>query len=215
MANLLNIMNTKEFIQQHFSYLDSTLQSEIEENAILKTIPADTEILKLGQYIKVIPIVIEGVIKVSTSYEDKELLLYYIQPKESCIMSFSAGLNKEPSKVFAKTEEETTALLLPINKVTRWTTQFPNINTIFFQQYNQRYSELLDTINHLIYDKLDVRLLNYLIEKKTILNQNPINISHRQIASELGTAREVISRALKKLERDNKVELSTESIKVL
>lgn len=208
-------MDINKIIRENFGYLDSNLQSEIEQHAILKMIPSDTEILKIGQYVKVIPLVIEGVIKVSTSYEDKELLLYYIQPQESCIMSFSAGLNQVPSKVFAQTEEDTTALLLPTEKVTRWTTQYPNINMLFFQQYNKRYSELLDTINHLIYEKLDVRLLNYLQEKKSILNQNPIKISHRQIASELGTAREVISRTLKKLEKENKVIISTESIKVI
>lgn len=208
-------MDINKIIRENFGYLDSNLQSEIEQHAILKMIPSDTEILKIGQYVKVIPLVIEGVIKVSTSYEDKELLLYYIQPQESCIMSFSAGLNQVPSKVFALTEEDTTALLLPTEKVTRWTTQYPNINMLFFQQYNKRYSELLDTINHLIYEKLDVRLLNYLQEKKSILNQNPIKISHRQIASELGTAREVISRTLKKLEKENKVIISTESIKVI
>ena len=130
-------------------------------------------------------------------------------------MSFSASLKNEPSKVFAYTEEDTTALLLPADKVSSWTRQFPDINTLFFQQYNLRYSELLETINHLLCDKMDKRLYDYLKEKVSLTNKNPLKISHRQIANELGTAREVISRIMKKLEKEGKVVQGTNSIKIL
>ena len=150
----------KEDFIKNLNFLGKDLLEEINTHAFIKTFEKDTEILREGQYIKVIPLVSNGLIKVYTRFDDKELLLYYIKPIESCIMSFSAGLAQEPSKVFAVCEEETTALLLPINKVVQWTHQYPNINTLFFKQYNIRYSELLDTINHLLYDKLDSRLLN-------------------------------------------------------
>ena len=123
--------------------MNPDLVSEIMATSTTKEIPRDTEILREGQYVKVIPIVEKGLIKVFTRKEEKELLLYYIKPNESCIMSFAASLKNEPSKVFALTEEDTTALLLPADKVSRWIKQFPDINTLFFHQYNIRYGELL------------------------------------------------------------------------
>jgi CRP/FNR family transcriptional regulator len=130
-------------------------------------------------------------------------------------MSFAASLKNEPSKVYAITEENTTALLLPVDKVATWTKQYPDINVLFFQQYNLRYSELLDTIHHLLFDKMDKRLFDYLQEKACVTNHNPLKISHRQIANELGTAREVISRTMKKLEAEKLVIQHSNGIEIL
>jgi CRP/FNR family transcriptional regulator len=208
-------MTKNEKILQTLSHLTPNLVSEIMISAVIKDIPKNSEILRTGQYVKVIPIVIEGLIKVFTSHEDKELLLYYIRPNESCIMSFAASLKNEPSKVFATVEEDTTALLLPVDKVTTWTKQFPDINSLFFQQYNLRYSEMLDTIHHLLFDKLDKRLYDYLKKKVRLTNQNPVRMSHRQIANELGTAREVISRTIKKLETEQLLKQYSNNIELL
>ena len=130
-------------------------------------------------------------------------------------MSFAAGLGNEPSKVYASTEEDTKALLLPTDQCSVWTQQFPNINLLFFNQYKQRYSDLLDTIHHVMFNRMDQRLYDYLKEKTALTSKNPLKISHRQIASELGTAREVISRVIKKLEIENKVIQHSNSIEIL
>lgn len=190
-----------------FPHFPDSLLEEIERFSIRKTIPENMEILREGQYVKVIPVVVSGLIKVFTRNDDKELLLYYIKPKESCIMSFSAGLKNQPSPVYAVTEEETDALLLPVDHLITWTRQFPEFNTLFFNLFNLRYTELIDTINHILFEQLDKRLYDYL-QKKAELTTNPMKISHRQIASELGTAREVISRVMKKLENEGKVRQS-------
>ncbi len=202
-------------ISKILSHINPNLVSEIEANAIVKDIPKDTEILREGQYVKVIPIVMEGLIKVFTRHEDKELLLYYIKPKDSCIMSFAAGLRNQPSMVYAETEEDTVALLLPINKVDQWRNQFPDINKLFFEQYNLRYGELLETINQILFDRMDKRLLDHLKQKVEITGKNPIKISHRQIANELGTAREVISRVMKKIESEGKITQGSDGILIL
>jgi len=208
-------MNVDKLIKSELSFLGSSLLNDIVASSSLLQFEKDTELLREGQFVKVIPIVIKGLIKVFSRYEDKELLLYYIKPSESCVMSFSASLKNTPSQVFAITEEKTTVLLLPVNKVGDWAKNFPNFNQLFFEQYNVRYNELLKTINHLLFDKLDVRLYNYLVEKKEITQKNPIKISHRQIANELGTAREVISRLIKKLEGENKVKQLSNQIEIL
>lgn len=206
-------MNSEEY--KSLSHLHPDLISEIREYSLVKEFLKDTQILREGQYVKVIPIVLEGLIRVSTSYDDKELLLYYIKPDESCIMSFAASLKNEPSKIIAIVEEPSRVLLIPTGKLPKWLREYPEINTLFYQQYNLRYSELLDTINHLIFDKLDKRLHDYLVEKKALTNSNPLKISHRQIANDLGTVREVISRTMKKLESEGKVKQHTSSIEIL
>lgn len=192
----------KDFLPQ----LNPALRAGFAEHGLHETFPAETELLREGQYVKVVPLVIKGLLKVFTRYEDRELLLYYIQPGESCIMSFSASLENSPSKIYASTEEETELLLLPVDRVANWRREYPDINTLFFNQFTARYSELLDTIHHLLFDQLDVRLINYLKEKVRLTRENPIKITHKQIATELGTSREVISRLIKKLEKDDSLQ---------
>lgn len=202
-------------IKQLLPHFDPHLQEQIAEHALYKELPRDTEILQEGQYVKVVPLVIQGLIKVFTRFEDKELLLYYIQPRQSCIMSFSAIMQNEPSEVYASTEQNTEAILLPVSKISGWVHQFPDMNQLFLQQYKQRYSELLDTIHHVLFQKMDVRLLSYLQEKVRLTGHNPLNLSHRQIAQDLGTAREVISRVMKKLESNGYVKQHASTIEVL
>jgi CRP/FNR family transcriptional regulator len=189
--------------------------SSILESSQLVEVPKGTEILRQGQYIKSIPLIINGLVKVFTRQEDKELLLYYIQSFESCVMSFSAGLKNEKSKVFAITEENSSIILIPAQKISQWINEYPTLNELFYSQYNLRYLDLLQTINHLLFDKLDTRLLSYLKEKVSLTGKNPLVISHREIANELGTAREVVSRIIKKFEKENRVLQLKDSIQIL
>ncbi len=208
-------MIDKSSMSRLFPHLSDDLIAEIVSVAIYKEIPSGSTILRAGQYVKVIPIVTQGLIKVFSRHEDKDLLLYYIQPNESCIMSFSASLKNEPSRVYAITEEDTSAILLPVEKIDQWIRQFPDFNSIFFQLYNLRYSELLETISDLLFNKMDQRLYDYLKKKHQLTGKNPLKMSHRQIANDMGTAREVISRVMKRLEGEGKVRQHTSSIEIL
>ena len=197
------------------NFLSDSLNHIIEANSVQQIIPKNTEVMREGQFIKAIPIVTRGLVKVFSRHEDKELLLYYIKPNESCIMTFDASLNNSPSKVYATTEEDSTVILMPVKKVFEWLKEYPEMNILFFKQYNLRYSELITMINQVLFEKMDKRLLDYLKSKVKIKKQNPIKISHREIASDLGTAREVVTRVLKKLETENKVEQNSGLIKIL
>ena len=198
-------------LNQILPNLNPQLTTEIINYSNVAEVPKNTEVMHEGQYVKAIPIVTKGLIKVFTRHEDKELLLYYIKPGESCIMSFDACLKNTPSKVFASSEENSTVLLLPTEQVFRWMKEYPEFNSLFFLQYNIRYSELLDMINQLLFEKMDKRLLEYLKAKAKLTGKNPVKISHRQIANDLATAREVVSRVVKKLENEGKViQLATE-----
>ena len=148
-------MNENRELKKHLGYLGPDLIKEIIDNCKVIEVEKETEIVREGQYIKYIPIVIRGLVKVTTRHEEKELLLYYIEPFESCVMSFSACLKNDKSKIFATTEDESTIILMPSDKVLKWINEYPLINRLFYQQYNLRYLDLLDTINHLLYQKLD------------------------------------------------------------
>jgi CRP/FNR family transcriptional regulator len=163
---------------------------------------AGTELLHEGQYIKVLPLVQKGSLQVSTRFDDRELLLYYIEPGESCVMSFAAVLQQQPSRVYAVCETDCDILLLPAALVVEHIKQDQKLNDYFFQLYNQRYTALLDTIHQLIFNKLDQRLLEQLRAKQKRTGLNPALITHRQLAQELGTAREVVTRLIKKLEAE-------------
>lgn len=204
-----------EEIKPFLPSFNEELLEVIAASGLIKDLPAGMEILKEGQYVKMIPIVLEGLVKVFTSIEDKELLLYYIGSTQSCIMSFSAGLTNSPSRIYAITEEPSLLLLLPTDKLNVWVKQYPAINELFYQQYNLRYTEMLDMINSLLFGRMDQRVYNYLSEKSKIKEERILNIRHKQIATELGTAREVVTRILKKLEQEGKIRQIEEGIEII
>jgi CRP/FNR family transcriptional regulator len=208
-------MSTAAAIEKRFGYLEKELLAELIQVAPIKTFPAHTELIREGQYVKVIPIVLEGLLKVYTQFEEKELLLYYVQPEQSCIMSFSSVVNGDSSKIFAITEEESTLLLIPSEKINEWIRLYPSINKLFYKQYDLRYAELVETIHQMLYFKLDRRLLDYLTEKVKVTGKNPLKISHKEIANDLGTAREVVSRLVKKFEKQNVLKQHHDSIEVI
>ncbi len=202
-------------IKSYLSFLHEELQQAFSEYGSVKEIPAGTEIMHEGQSVKLIPVVLEGLVKVYTRNEDRELLLYYIEAHESCVMSFLAGIKNIPSRIFATTEEPTKLLLLPSDRVQLWIHEFPQLNSLFYDLYNTRYTELIDSLNQLIFQKLDSRLYDYLKEKSRVRSQLTLNIRHREIALELGTSREVITRVLKKLEKEGKIKQTTTGIMFL
>jgi len=205
----------KDNLRIKFDFLGKELLDEILSVSEIVNFESGSVLVQEGQFVKVIPIVLKGLVKVFTRHEDKELLLYYIKPDESCIMSFSSAIHNSKSKIFAVTESNSDILLVPSTKITQWVKNYPAINILFYNQYDLRYAEMIDTIKHLIYDKLDKRVLDYLIEKKQLLQINPIKISHKEIANDLGTAREVVSRIVKKLENDKVLIQHHDSIEIL
>lgn len=202
-------------IRKKLASFNEALVDDILDSSQVAEVPVKTELLREGQYIKVVPIVLEGLVKVYTRHEDRELLLYYIQPSESCIMSYSASLKNTPSHIYAETEEDSTILLVPVDRLPHLRRSYPDFSTLFIDLYNSRYRDLLDTIHHVLFDKMDKRLLDYLKEKVRVRKQNPLKLSHQQIAGELGTVREVISRVIKKLEVEGAVAQHPAGIEVL
>jgi len=205
----MDILKLKKLIP----HVDNDLLQFIANEAKEIEVAADTNLLKTGNYVQAVPLVIHGLIKVSkVEQQDKELLLYYIHPGEMCIMSFSACCSNSASMIEATTLEESTLLLVPSDKLRKWISHYPSFNFYIYDLFNKRYLDLIETINQLIFNKLDERLLIYLQDKARLANQKNISITHQQIAVDMGTAREVISRLLKKLEREKKIKTSRNQI---
>lgn len=193
--------NSPELIEQLYQY--GTIK-EYKQGEI---------ILDEKASVQSIPIVMKGMMKVIRTEEDgREILLYYIQAGESCIMSFLGGMHNEKSIVRAEIEETAEILFLPVDKVSLFIQQHPEWLDYIFRLYHKRFEELLDIINAIAFKKVDERLLNLLLKKSELLQSKTIIITHEQLANELGTARVVVSRLLKQLEDMGKVHLGRNKI---
>lgn len=204
----------EKILRTTIPFISNALIDEIKQVAVLKTFAAATPILSDGVYVKMIPIVLSGQVKVYREADVKELLLYYILPCESCFMSVSACVMNTKSKVQAITEVETELLLIPAQYVNLWMQKYPEWVNFIMQLSMHRFDELLETVDAISFSNLDERLLRFLNDKAKHLANNQIEITHQQIANELGSAREVISRLLKKLEIQDKIELHRGIIKL-
>jgi CRP/FNR family transcriptional regulator len=185
-------------------------------NSIQKEYKAGSIILNENASIRSIPIVTKGTLRVIRTEEDgREILLYYIKAGESCIMSFLGGLHNDTSKVKADVEEDAEILFLPMDKVSLFIKEYPQWLDYIFRLYHKRFEELLEIVNAIAFKKVDERLLDLLYKKQEIIQSKTIQITHEQLANELGTARVVISRLLKQLEDLGKVQLGRNKITVL
>lgn len=193
---------------------NSEIKEKISRFGIHKKIPKGAEILHEGQIITVVPLVLDGLLKVITRHDDKEFLLYYIQPSESCIMSFFGVIHHQKSKVYALTETDTEVLLLPADLVHDLIKHYPEFSLFFHQLQNVRYFDLLQTLHEVLFENLDTRILNYLREKAEQTKDPFIKIRHREIADAMGTSREVISRVTKKLEFEKMIAQYPDGIEV-
>ncbi|MCC6385646.1 MAG: Crp/Fnr family transcriptional regulator [Bacteroidia bacterium] len=204
-------------IQQISEFRSSPgLVEQLQKYCIRKEYKSGSIILGENAHIRSIPIVAKGVLRVIRTDEDgKEILLYYIKAGESCIMSFLGGLHNEASKVKAEVEEDSEILFLPIDKVTLFIKDYPEWLDYIFRLYHKRFEELLEVVNAIAFKRMDERLLNLLFRKNEMTGSMTIQITHEQLANELGTARVVVSRLLKKLEDDKRVILGRNKITLL
>lgn len=202
-------------MENNFS-VSPELMAEVRDLCSVKNYKAGETIMDENSYIRAIPIVTKGSIRVMRTEEDgREILLYYIKPGESCVMSFLGGLHGETSKVKADVDEDTEIYFLPTEKVAALIKTNPEWLDYIFKLYHKRFEELLDMVNEVSFKKVDERLLNLLNKKAQLGNSKMIITTHEQLANELGTARVVVSRVLKQFEEEKKVKLGRNKIELL
>lgn len=183
---------------------------------IEKTFSEGEVILNEDTFVRAIPLVITGNVKVmQTDQNGREILLYYIKSGESCIMSFMAGLHQGKSKVKAVADEQTDLLLIPMEKVSLLIKEYPEWLDYLFRLYHKRFEELLEVVNAVAFRKMDERLLSFIKMKCRLMDSDTLNITHEQLANELGTVRVVVSRLLKRMEEEGMVKLGRNKISLV
>lgn len=211
-------MKVAELIKRDFPLLavSPLLLLEISKIGVLQTFKKDTILLKEDSYIKVIPLVVSGLIKIYKEEENgNEVLLYYIKPGETCIVSVITAEKNERSNVKGVVEEDVNIILIPKNKLYDLRKKFPDWNLFIYNSFNNKFDEVVDMIKVLTFSNKEKRLYDFLVKKAALKKSNLIQKTHQEIANELGSSREVISRLLKKLEKNKKVSLAQKEIKIL
>jgi CRP/FNR family transcriptional regulator len=161
-----------------------------------------------GQFVKMVPIVLEGAIKIMRMDEDgRELFLYYLEPGETCALSLTCCTTSKPSEIKAVAEENTVILGIPIQLHEQWTDKYKQWKDFVASTYQNRFQELLIALDAVAFKRMDERLMRYIITKMKQYKSNELHTTHQEIANELGTSREVISRLLKQLEKKKWIEL--------
>ncbi len=195
---------------------DTKLIEELKSFSQVMHMPPDAVVLQDRDFIRFLPFLLEGTIKVIGNDENgNEILLYYLHPGETCIMSVLGSLNNERSKVKAVVEEEAEILFIPVEKSKYLVSQYPAWSEFIFRLYHKRFEELLGVVNNIAFKRIDERLLEFLKNKSNLTGSNEIKITHQQIADELGTAREVVSRLLKQMEKESFLRLGRNKITLL
>lgn len=203
-------------IQKILPQLEPELLIEFEKEGIIKSFEPDEVIMRTGQFVKSTMLILDGLVKVYRENEDGgEFLMYYLQPGEACAISIICASKLESSQIMAKVMEPTTVLLLPIQLLDKWMSQYKSWYYFVLETYRNRFDELLTLVDNVAFRNMDERLVFFLKRHQTIIKSNNIELSHQQIAEELNTSREVISRLLKKMEQQGLLILNRNNIELL
>lgn len=204
-------------LQEKYAHLfEDELLEEMNQVATFKEIKAGDKLIDFGAYVRSMPLIVSGAIKVLREDENgDELLLYFIEAGETCAMTMTCCLGNTKSEVRAIAELDSKLIMLPVQKMEEWMGKYKSWRNFVLNSYQERMTELLNTIDKIAFLKMDERLLNYLEEKVKVSKDKFINSTHQEIAYELNTSRVVISRLLKRLENDGLIELQRNRIKVL
>lgn len=206
-----------EALKESYGHIfEEALINEIADVGTLKKIPEGFKLMDIGQYIKAMPLLISGAIKVMREDNDSdELLLYYLEKGDTCSMTLTCCMGDAISEIRAIAEIDTTLIMVPIQKMDEWTAKYKSWRNFVFESYHHRLNELLHTLDSIAFDRMDMRLVSYLKEKARINKEDIIHNTHQEIAYDLHSSRVVISRLLKKLEQLGKIELHRNYIKIL
>ena len=196
----------------HLGITEQELQDELHKNSNITTHKKGDFIIKNNQYIKVLKIVLNGKVRVYQENEEREILIYYLNDMETCTLSLSACFEDCKSTVNAIAEEECTILNIPVRFVKDWNYKYKSWNTFTTNTFRESYNYLINQYSNLAFQPLKDRLFDYLVSKA---DNSIVKKSHQELARELGTTREVISRLLKTLEKNKKLVLGQKEILIL
>lgn len=206
---MLATANKLDLLKAHLGYiLEDSLLEEMAQVAKVRETAADEIVVNVGDHLQMIPIVIEGSIKISRENDNgEELLLYYIEGGDTCAMSLQCCTRKIDSQIKATAMEPSLLLMFPSEKMEHWLDQYKSWRRYILDSYHTRMLELMESIDAIAFMNLDQRLLKYLSDQAKILGSLEINLTHQQVADDLHSSRVVISKLLKQLEVKGELKL--------
>jgi len=206
-------MDKRELIRKTFPFLEKDLIDEIDRISTLYELAMDQSILGEGDYIKSFPMVLTGCLRVvRLSESGNELLLYYLNSGEICSMSLTCCMGLQKSSIKMIAEEESIIITIPVDIPERWMTEYKSWKEFMMYSYKHRFDELLDTIDSIAFMKLDERLVRFFIDRYKSTDKTVFHGTHQEIALQLNTSREVISRLLRNLEKKELVVTERNSV---
>ena len=207
----------KELLKTTYGFIfEDNLIDEIAEVSLLRDFNEGDVLIDFGDYIKKMPLLIEGAIKIlREDFDEGELLLYFIEKGDTCAMTMACCMGETKSEIRAVAETNGKVIMIPVHKMEEWLGKYKSWRNYVFNSYNNRLKEMLNAIDNLAFMNMDERLMNYLIDKSKIIQSKEIHTTHQEIAYDLHTSRVVISRLLKALENDGRIRLHRASIELL
>jgi CRP/FNR family transcriptional regulator len=195
---------------------EEELLEEINQVGVFKEVPAGYKLMEIGDYIKSMPLMLHGAVKILREDENgDELLLYFIERGDTCAMTFSCCMGQNKSQIRAVAETNTKLIMIPIQKMEEWMGKYKNWQSFILQSYHSRMTELLEAIDTIAFLKMDERILKHLQDKAKVIGNDEIHCTHQEIAHDLHTSRVVVSRLLKSLENQGKIKLNRNNITVV
>lgn len=203
-------------LQQQFPQFEKELQEQISKSATIKQFHANDLLMRTGQNIRSTALIVSGLLKVYREDEEgNEFFMYYLQPGQACALSMSCATAVQTSQLMVKAVAETEVIMVPLEFMERWMAQYKTWYQFVVETYRSRFEELLVTIDHIAFRNMDERLEFYLSKHRQTLKSNVIPITHQEIANELNSSREVVSRLMKKLEERGKIKLGRNHIEIV
>ncbi len=213
MTDQLSIAQVQQFFPD---FSEPDLQKAIAQQGRIHRFREGDVIMDYGGYVRMLPLILNGTIKISRLADDgSELFLYYLTRGESCTMTFSCCMNDKLSEIQAIAEEDTTILGLPQQVLDQWMMQFKSWKNFVLTAYDRRMNEMISTIDQIAFQQLDTRLLDYLKRRSQIHQDATLNATHQEIAADLNVSREAISRLLKAMEKRGRIELGRNRIRLM
>ncbi len=209
-------LSTEE-VQAYFpDFVEPGLHQVMADQGRIHYFKAGEVILDYGGYVRMLPLILKGTIKISRLADDgTELFLYYLTRGESCTMTFSCCVSDKKSQIRAVAEEDTSILALPQQRLDDWMMRYKSWKNFVMRAYDERMRELIQTIDQVAFNQLDVRLADYVRRRAEVRGDRTIQTTHQQIADDLHVSREAVSRLLKTLEHQGMIELGRNQIRLL
>jgi len=206
-----------EALKLHYGYIFETeMLEEIRKVGSYKKVSQGQTLMEIGGTIKFMPLLLNGAIKVMREDDEgNELLLYFVEKGDTCAMTFSCCMGDKKSGIRAVAETDTELLMIPVGYLETWMGKYKTWQRFILDSYHARMIELMETIDTLAFLRMDERLLKHLQDKAKVTHDEFLYATHQEIAYDLHTSRVVVSRLLKKMENEGKIELYRNQIKVL